>query len=167
MGAGKNPLKTALRSREPGFLEPEPVKEIYKNSSKESGARPFLEGARAEYRWKKGTNSWNKLTNKNSTNCISSLLFKRIIYNCNRKLCSWQPQVIYKIVFMNLKLYSICILLISKLPFLWRMHTGSSNYISVIKSLLQAHIINLKYLHVSIFKQKINKEMGYFINKRN
>ena len=38
-----NPLKTAPRSRV--FLEPEPVKEIYKNGSKEPGARPFLEGA--------------------------------------------------------------------------------------------------------------------------
>ena len=46
-GAGaeaiNNPLKTAPRSRV--FLEPEPVKEIYKNGSKEPGARPFLEGA--------------------------------------------------------------------------------------------------------------------------
>jgi stage V sporulation protein SpoVS len=42
-GAINNPLKTAPRSRV--FLEPEPVKEIYKNGSKEPGARPFLEGA--------------------------------------------------------------------------------------------------------------------------
>ena len=49
-GAGKNPLKTATRNRDavPGsqaFLEPEPVKEIYKNGAKELGARPFLEGS--------------------------------------------------------------------------------------------------------------------------
>ena len=43
-GAGKNSLKTAPNSRESGLFEPEkdPVKEIYKNSSKDPGAMPFL-----------------------------------------------------------------------------------------------------------------------------
>ena len=42
-GAGKNLLKKSPRSQ--AFLEPEPIKEIYKNGSIESGARSFLEGA--------------------------------------------------------------------------------------------------------------------------
>ena len=37
-------------SRRPNFLEPELVKEIYKNGSKELGARPFLKGAGAKIR---------------------------------------------------------------------------------------------------------------------
>ena len=37
-GAVKNHLKTARSSREPAFLEPDPVKEIYTSGSKEPRA---------------------------------------------------------------------------------------------------------------------------------
>ena len=60
-GAGKNPRKGLQGAGSRAFLklEPEPVKEIYKNVSKEPGARPFLEGAGTESREpvKKGTGS--------------------------------------------------------------------------------------------------------------
>ena len=45
-GAGKNALKSTPRNR--AFLEPEPVKEIYKNGSKEPGAMLYSEGAESE-----------------------------------------------------------------------------------------------------------------------